>query len=127
MASAIASLVTASNLHSRGKGPGWEFVHVAIADASRLAFAKVMNSERRRSATAFLKAALAYFVFRKLCKRLGLKHIRTKPLHAKNQRPGPAARIFGALPRGLFSSLNDRGARCLAREWRRNCFAEVLS
>jgi transposase InsO family protein len=59
-----------------------------------------MNSERRRSATAFLKAALAYyeslgikvervmtdngscyksFAFRRLCKRLGLKHIRTKP------------------------------------------------
>jgi transposase InsO family protein len=89
-----------SHLRSRGKGPGWEFVHVAIDDASRIAFAKVMNSERRRSATAFLKAALAYyeslgikvervmtdngscyksFAFRRLCKRLGLKHIRTKP------------------------------------------------
>ena len=50
-----------SNLRSRGKGPGWEFVHVAIDDASRVAFAKVMNSERRRRATAFLKAALAYY------------------------------------------------------------------
>jgi Integrase core domain len=61
MASAIASPVTASNLRSRGKGPRWEFVHVAIDDASRVAFAKMMNSERRRSATAFLKAALAYY------------------------------------------------------------------
>ena len=84
-----------SNLRARGEGPGWEFVHVAIDDASRIAFAKVMTSERKRSATAFLKAALAYydslgikvervmtdngscyksFAFRRLCKRLGLKH-----------------------------------------------------
>ena len=35
-----------SNLRARGEGPGWEFVHVAIDDASRIAFAKVMTSER---------------------------------------------------------------------------------
>ena len=102
-----------SNLRARGKGPGWEFVHVAIDDASRIAFAKVMNSERRRSATAFLKAALAYygslgikvervmtdngscyksFAFRGLCKRLGLKHIRTKPYTPKTN--GKAERFI---------------------------------
>jgi transposase InsO family protein len=84
----------------RNKGAGWEFVHVAIDDHSRLAFAKIMASEKKRSATAFLKAAIAYyaslgvkvervmtdngscyksFAFRKACKRFGLKHIRTKP------------------------------------------------
>ena len=93
-----------SNLRARGEGPGWEFVHVAIDDASRIAFAKVMKNERKRSATAFLKAALAYyeslgikvervmtdngscyksFAFRRLCKRLGLKHVRTKPYTPK--------------------------------------------
>jgi transposase InsO family protein len=102
-----------SNLRSRGKGPGWEFVHVAIDDASRIAFAKVMNSERRRSATAFLKAALVYyeslgikvervmtdngscyksFAFRSLCKRLGLRHIRTKPYTPKTN--GKAERFI---------------------------------
>src|ERR1700675_2774368 len=93
-----------SNRRSRGEGLGWEFVHVAIDDNSRIAFAKIMPNERKRSATAFLKAALAYyeslgikvervmtdngscyksFAFRRLCKRLGLKHIRTRPYTPK--------------------------------------------
>ena len=96
-----------SNRRSRGEGLGWEFVHVAIDDNSRIAFAKVMSSERKRSATAFLKAALAYydslgitvervmtdngscyksFAFRRLCKRLGLKPI---------SQPAPAAPVAG--------------------------------
>jgi transposase len=84
---------------SNSRGVGWEYVHVAVDDHSRIAFAKIMGSERKRSATAFLKAALAYyaslgikvervmtdngscyksFAFRRLCNRLGLRHIRTK-------------------------------------------------
>src|SRR5512137_744274 len=50
-----------SNRRARGEGLGWEFVHVCIDDASRIAFAKVMPNEKKRSATAFLKAALAYY------------------------------------------------------------------
>jgi transposase InsO family protein len=89
-----------SNLRARGEGPGWEYVHVCIDDASRIAFSRVMKSERQGCAVAFLKAAIAYyaslgikvervmtdngscyksFAFRKACRRLGLKHIRTKP------------------------------------------------
>ena len=49
-----------SNRRARGEGIGWEFVHVAIDDNSRIAFAKVMPNERKRSATAFLRAALVY-------------------------------------------------------------------
>ena len=83
----------------KSRGAGWEFVHVAIDDHSRVAFAKVMANERKGCATAFLKAALGYyeslgikvervmtdngscyrsFAFRRACRRLGLKHIRTK-------------------------------------------------
>jgi transposase InsO family protein len=89
-----------SNRRSRGEGLGWEFVHVSIDDNSRIAFAEVMPNERKHSAIAFLKAAVAYYeslgvkvervmtdngscykslAFGKACKRLGLKHIRTKP------------------------------------------------
>ena len=85
---------------SNTRGVGWEFVHVAIDDASRIAFSRVMKTERRGCAIAFLKAAVAYyaslgitvervmtdngscykaFAFRRACKRLGLRHIRTRP------------------------------------------------
>jgi transposase InsO family protein len=85
---------------SNARGVGWEFVHVAIDDASRIAFSRVMKTERRGCAIAFLKAAVAYyaslgitvergmtdngscykaFAFRRACKRLGLRHIRTRP------------------------------------------------
>ena len=92
--------MTGNRQGCRNKGAGWEFVHVAIDDHSRIAFARIMGSERKRSATAFLTAALAYyetlgvkvervmtdngacyksFAFRRTCKRFGLRHIRTRP------------------------------------------------
>ncbi len=46
---------------SNSRGVGWEFVHVAIDDHSRVAFAKIMASEKKRCATAFLRAAIAYY------------------------------------------------------------------
>ena len=85
---------------SNSRGVGWEFVHVCIDDASRVAFSKVMKTERKEDAVAFLKAAIAYYAslgitvervmtdngscyksaaFAKACRRLKLKHIRTRP------------------------------------------------
>jgi len=85
---------------SNSRGVGWEYVHVGIDDASRLAFSKIMKTERGPCAVAFLKAAVAYYkslgitvlrvmtdngscyrsrAFGKACRRLNLKHIRTKP------------------------------------------------
>jgi transposase InsO family protein len=98
---------------SNSRGVGWEYVHVAVDDHSRIAFAKIMPSEKKRSATTFLKAAIAYyeglgikvervmtdngscyksFAFRKSCKRLKLKHIRTKPYTPKTN--GKAERFI---------------------------------
>ena len=46
---------------SNSRGVGWEYVHVCIDDHSRVAFAKIMADEKKRSAIAFLNAALAYY------------------------------------------------------------------
>ena len=85
---------------SNSRGVGWEFVHVCIDDASRIAFSRIMKSERKACAVAFLKAAIIYYAslgitvervmtdngscyrsrtFRNACRRLGLKHIYTRP------------------------------------------------
>jgi transposase InsO family protein len=98
---------------SNTRGVGWEFVHVCIDDASRVAFSQVMKNEKKGCAVAFLKAAVAYyaslgvrvervmtdngpcyksFAFQKACKRLGLRHIRTRPYTPKTN--GKAERFI---------------------------------
>ena len=85
---------------SNSRGVGWEYVHVCIDDASRIAFTDILPDEKAISATAFLKQAIAYYkslaitvtrvmtdngacykshAFRALCQEPGIKHIRTKP------------------------------------------------
>jgi transposase InsO family protein len=49
------------NRRDEVRGAGWEYVHVAIDDASRIAFARIMPDEAQHSAIKFLHAALAYF------------------------------------------------------------------
>ena len=76
---------------SNSRGVGWEYAHVCVDDHSRIAFADIMPNQKKRSATAFLRAAVAYyaklgvkvervmtdngscyrsFAFRRTCKRL---------------------------------------------------------
>jgi transposase len=43
------------------EGSGWEYVHIAIDDASRVGYAQVLPDEQGDSATAFLRAAVAYY------------------------------------------------------------------
>jgi transposase InsO family protein len=97
----------------RGEGLGWEFVHVCIDDASRVAFVQVMPDEKKESAAAFLTAAVAYYHslgitiarvmtdngscyrsrdFRQACQDLRLKHIRPKPYTPKTN--GKAERFI---------------------------------
>lgn len=85
---------------SNSRGVGWEYVHVCIDDASRVAFSRIMKSERGRCAVTFLNAAVAYYkslgitvlrvmtdngscyrsrAFARACRRLGIKHVRTRP------------------------------------------------
>jgi transposase InsO family protein len=49
------------NPHDYTPSAGYEFVHVAIDDASRLAFAQILPDESTQSALVFLKNALSYF------------------------------------------------------------------
>ena len=98
---------------SNSRGVGWEYVHVCIDDASRLAFSQILPNEKADSAIAFLRAALAYyaslgitvarvmtdngscykaFAFRDACRELGLKHLRTKPYTPKTN--GKAERFI---------------------------------
>ena len=86
--------------NASSRGSGWEFVHVCIDDASRLAFSQILPDEKKESSIAFLKAALAYYAslgvtvarvmtdngsgyrsraFAETCAQLRLKHIFTKP------------------------------------------------
>jgi hypothetical protein len=45
----------------RLRATGWEFVHVAVDDATRLAYAEVLSDERGATAAAFLRRAVAWF------------------------------------------------------------------
>lgn len=98
---------------SNSRGIGWEYVHVCIDDASRLAFSQILPNEKKQSAVAFLKAAIAYYAslgitvtrvmtdngscyrseaFADTCRELGLRHIRTRPYTPKTN--GKAERFI---------------------------------
>ena len=98
---------------TRMRGIGWEYVHVCVDDASRIAVSEIKPDERKKSAVAFLKASVAYYArlgikvervmtdngscyrsdaFARACKRLKLRHIRTKPYTPKTN--GKAERFI---------------------------------
>lgn len=109
----IGHRITGDRRQGETRGAGFEFVHVSIDDASRLAFSQILPDERKESAVAFLEAAVAYYAslgvrvarvmtdngscyrskaFRHTCRDLGLKHIRTKPYTPKTN--GKAERFI---------------------------------
>jgi transposase len=57
----IGHRITGSPQQGKSRGAGWEFVHVCIDDASRLAFSEILPNEKKESAVAFLKASVAYY------------------------------------------------------------------
>jgi len=92
---------------------GWEYVHIAIDDATRLAYAEVLSDERATTAIAFLRRALAFFkrhgmqvrelltdngsayrsaVHAIACRTLGIRHLRTRP--RRPQTNGKAERFI---------------------------------
>jgi transposase InsO family protein len=95
---------------------GWEFVHVCIDDATRLAYAEVLADERGETAAAFLRRACSWFesmgitvaavmsdngsCYRSIahalaCRQLGLRHLRTQPYRPRTN--GKAERFIQTL------------------------------
>jgi transposase InsO family protein len=113
----------------QSEGVGWEFVHVAVDDASRLAYVEVLPDERRQSVTGFLVRALRWFrslgirvervmtdngsgyvsrLFRKACRMLRLRHLRTRPYTPKTN--GKAERFIQTLVREWAYALPYRSS-----------------
>jgi transposase InsO family protein len=103
---------------SRVRGIGWEFVHVAIDDATRLAYVEVLPAEHGVTCVRFLWRALAWFrrlgirvrrlmtdngsgyradVFTTACQGAGLRHTRTRPYTPRTN--GKAERFIQTLLR----------------------------
>lgn len=102
------------------KGAGWEYVHIAIDDASRIAVARITPDETKHSAIAFLQSALAYFralgiepqaimsdngacyvskLFAVARQALRLRHLFTRPYTPRTN--GKAERFYPNLSAGM--------------------------
>ena len=98
---------------------GWEYVHIAVDDYSRLAYAEVLDDETAATAAAFLRRAVAFYrrygitvervltdngsCYRGLlhaiaCRRLKIRHLRTRPY--RPQTNGKAERFIRTLLTG---------------------------
>jgi transposase InsO family protein/transposase len=98
---------------------GWECVHIAIDDATRLAYAEVLADEKAETAVAFLGRAIAFFARHGIrcervitdngsayvsrahaiaCRQLGLRHLRTRPY--RPQTNGKAERFIRTMLEG---------------------------
>jgi transposase InsO family protein len=111
---------------------GWEFVHVCVDDATRLAYVEVLADERATTAVGFLHRAVAHFRARGIhveavmtdngsayravihalaCKALKLKHLRTRPYRPRTN--GKAERFIRTLLGGwaygaIYGSSEER-------------------
>ena len=92
---------------------GWEYVHVCIDDATRLAYVEVLPDEKGQTVAGFLRRAVAFYAshgicvervmtdngagYRSIlhtlaCRTLGLRHLRTRPYRPRTN--GKAERFI---------------------------------
>jgi transposase InsO family protein len=128
----------------RGGARGWEFVHVCVDDATRLAYAEVLADEKATTAIGFLRRALAFYrrhgirvegvmtdngsAYRSTmhaiaCRALGLKHLRTRP--RRPQTNGKAERFIRTMLGGwaygaIYGTSAERTAALEGWLWRYN-------
>jgi transposase InsO family protein len=120
--------------HRKRFSAGWEFVHVAIDDATRLAYVEILHDEKAATAVGFLRRAKAFFeshgmtveavmtdnggayrstVHALACKALRLKHLRTRAY--RPQTNGKAERFIRTMLGGwaygaLYRNSAERAA-----------------
>jgi transposase InsO family protein len=120
--------------HRRSYHLGWEFVHVAIDDCTRLAYVEVLTDEKATTAVGFLRRAIAFYARRGItverlitdngsayrstvhaiaCRTMGIRHLRTRPY--RPQTNGKAERFIRTLLGGwaygaLYRNSTERTA-----------------
>ena len=109
--------LTQTTAQGRGRGVvGWDFLHVCVDDATRLAYVEVLPDERGPTAAGFLRRAQAWLSERgvtaeqvmsdngscyrsrdhaRACRELGLRHLRTRPYRPRTN--GKAERFIQTL------------------------------
>jgi transposase InsO family protein len=111
---------------------GWEFVHVCVDDATRLAYVEVLSDEKATTAAGFLRRAAAFYrshgirlervmsdngacyrssIHALACRSLGIRHLRTRPYRPRTN--GKAERfirtMLGAWAYGaIYGSSTER-------------------
>ena len=102
--------------HERKRVTGWEFVHVCVDDATRLAYVEVLADEKGATAAGFLRRAVNWFkgmgiavervlsdngacyrsgVHAVACAELGMRHLFTRPYRPRTN--GKAERFIQTL------------------------------
>jgi transposase InsO family protein len=128
----VTGRVSGGGHHRRAYDLGWEYVHVCVDDATRIAYVEVLDDEKATTAIAFLRRALAHFrahgirvqrvmtdngsayratIHALACKTLGIKHLRTRPY--RPQTNGKAERFIRTLLGGwayaaLYGTSHER-------------------
>jgi len=120
--------------HRRAYEHGWEFVHIAIDDCTRLAYVEVLPDERAATAVGFLRRAISFYrrhgitverlitdngsayrstIHAIACRALHIRHLRTRPY--RPQTNGKAERFIRTLLGGwaygaLYRNSTERTA-----------------
>jgi len=115
-----------------GKGAGWDYVHVCVDDATRLAYVEVLADEQASTVVAFLRRAITFYrrhgvsvervmtdngsgyrsaLHALACRALKVRHLRTRPYRPRTN--GKAERFIRTLLGGwaygaIYASSADR-------------------